>query len=157
MQTSTVSASSSAAPELEMWVTNPAGKSISALKAISSPWSDLRVRFQGRLCEVLYMETNFREGYAYVVVSFNAAISCHAAVEPGIFTFTLNPYISMRIGGGNNVIHVNQFHPAMQEAMILIEDDGLKWVPLLRVDRNGQMLTAHYQGPKGNSSINIAD
>jgi hypothetical protein len=157
MQTSAVTASSSAAPfKQEMWVTNPEGESISALQAISLPCSDLRVRCEDRLCEVLDIETPFREGYAYVVVSFNAAISCHAAVEPGFFTFTLSPYISMRIGDGNNVIHVNQFHPAMQEAMLLVEDEGLKWVPLLSVDRSERLITAHYHGPKGKASIDIA-
>jgi hypothetical protein len=138
--------------ELELWPTDGKGNSLSTLDIVSMPCCALFVKAGRRLYKVLNKEVSyFNKGYAYLVLNYQT-------VEGSEFmTIWLPPYISVRFGDGNMVVHVKDYHSAMPDAMLLIEDaDGFKWVPLLRVDRNGQMLTAHYQGPKGNSSIDIA-
>lgn len=140
------------------------GKHLSAIAVLSTAHADMRVQVGGGLREglreVLGVENSVMDGLAIVLVQYNANPVLTGAVQPQYLVLTLSPHVTFRVDA--TVFHIRDHHSAMDGAMILDQtaDGGLKWVPLLIVERykspNGMMITAWFGEKSSPSRIDIA-
>ena len=132
------------------------GNPLSTISILRTALDQMRVRDGPHSFEVLEIQDTVQQGHACVVLQYNENPVPTGAVQPQFCISTLLSWESILFEG--TVAHIREHHPAMQEVMILDQtaDGGLKWVPLLGVERNGQMLTARFGNPFDPSSIDIA-
>lgn len=133
------------------------GEPLPMIIVLRTPCAQMNVRVGKHLFEVLSNEPDTNAGLVSVVLTYNENTVPTGAVKQQLFVADLSPWVTIRVDG-SNVFHIREHHPAMQEVMILDQtaDGGLKWVPLLGVERNGQMLTARFGNPFDPSNIDIA-
>ena len=144
----------------EPTVVDPQGNPLSTISILRNASDQMRVRVGPHSFEVLGIQNTVPDGHACVVLKYNENPVPTGAVKPEYLALTLSPHVTFRVDG--TVYNIREHHPAMENAMMLEQtaDGGLKWVPLLIVERyespNGKMITAWFGELSSPSSIDIA-